>query len=52
MVEITADGQLATSSVKIGSNPVIYPNPVNDVLNIKSEKLKVNQILPFMLNGP
>ena len=42
MVEITADGQLATSSVKIGSNPVIYPNPVNDVLNIKSEKEHIN----------
>lgn len=42
MVEITADGQLATSSVKIGSNPVIYPNPVNDVLNIKSEKEYIN----------
>ena len=37
-VEITADGQLASSSVKIGGSPVIYPNPVEDTLYVKSDK--------------
>ena len=37
-VEITADGQLGANSVKIGANPVIYPNPVKDLLYIKSDK--------------
>ena len=37
-IELTADGQLGASSVKIGANPVIYPNPVRDMLSIKSDK--------------
>lgn len=37
-VEITADGALGASSVKIGGSPVIYPNPVKDMLSIKSDK--------------
>lgn len=37
-VEITADGQLGASSVKIGSDLNIYPNPVKDMLNLKSNK--------------
>ncbi len=37
-VEITADGQLGASSVKIGANSLIYPNPVKDMLYVKSEK--------------
>lgn len=37
-VELTADGQLGANSVKIGANPVIYPNPVKDLLYIKSDK--------------
>lgn len=37
-VEITADGQLGASSVKINSDLNIYPNPVKDVLQLKSEK--------------
>lgn len=37
-VEITADGQLGTSSVKINSDLNIYPNPVKDMLNLKSDK--------------
>ena len=37
-VEITADGQLGSTSVKIGANSLIYPNPVKDMLFVKSEK--------------
>ncbi|KIA85933.1 T9SS type A sorting domain-containing protein [Kaistella jeonii] len=37
-VEITAENQLGASSVKIGASPTIYPNPVKDILFIKSEK--------------
>lgn len=37
-VEITADGQLGTSSVKIGADLNIYPNPVKDILYVKSDK--------------
>ena len=37
-VEITADGQLGSSSVKIGANSLIYPNPVKDILYVKSDK--------------
>lgn len=37
-VEITADGQLASNSVKIGGNTAVYPNPTKDFLNLKSEK--------------
>jgi len=37
-VEITADGQLGASSVKIGESHVIYPNPVTEMLYIKSNK--------------
>lgn len=37
-VEITADGQLGTNSVKIGSDLNLYPNPVKDVLHLKSGK--------------
>lgn len=35
-VEITADGPLGTNSVKIGAAATIYPNPVKDMLFIKS----------------
>lgn len=35
-VEITADGPLGTNSVKIGAAVNIYPNPVKDMLFIKS----------------
>lgn len=37
-VEITADGALGASSVKIDANSTIYPNPVKDILNVKSDK--------------
>ncbi len=37
-VEITADGPLGSNSVKIGESAQIYPNPVKDVLYIKSDK--------------
>ena len=37
-VEITADGQLGSSSVQIGANSIIYPNPVKDMLYVKSDK--------------
>ena len=37
-VEITADGPLGTNSVKIGAAVNIYPNPVKDMLFIKSVK--------------
>lgn len=37
-LEITADGQLGASSVKIGAGLNIYPNPVKDMLNLKSDK--------------
>lgn len=37
-VELTADGQLGASSVKIGGNSTVYPNPVKDLLYIKSDK--------------
>lgn len=37
-VELTADGALGANSVKIGGNPVIYPNPVKDMLSIKSDQ--------------
>lgn len=37
-VEITADGPLGTNSVSVGSNTVIYPNPVKDVLYLKSDR--------------
>ena len=37
-VEITADGPLGTSSVKIDDRLNIYPNPVKDVLHVKSDK--------------
>lgn len=37
-VEITADGPLGTNSVKIGAAATIYPNPVKDMLFIKSER--------------
>lgn len=38
-VEITADGALDANSVKVGGNLNIYPNPVKDMLWIKSEKV-------------
>lgn len=38
IIEITADGQLGAGSVKIGDQTTVYPNPVNDVLFIKSDK--------------
>lgn len=38
IVEITADGQLGASSVKIGANSMVYPNPVKDMLFVKSQK--------------
>ena len=37
-MELTADGQLGASSVKIGGNSTVYPNPVKDLLYIKSDK--------------
>ena len=37
-VEITADGPLGTNSVKVGAAANIYPNPVKDMLFIKSVK--------------
>lgn len=37
-LEIIADGQLGASSVKIGSDLNIYPNPVKDQILLKSEK--------------
>lgn len=37
-VEIVADGQLGSSSVKIGSNALIYPNPLQEMLHIRSDK--------------
>lgn len=37
-LEITADGQLGASSVKIGNSSVIFPNPVQDFLYIKADK--------------
>lgn len=38
MVEINSVDQLSTSSVKIGANSIVYPNPVKDWLFVKSEK--------------
>lgn len=37
-IELTADGQLGASTVKIGNNSLVYPNPVKDLLYIKSDK--------------
>ena len=37
-VEITADGPLGANSVKVGAAANIYPNPVKDMLFIKSER--------------
>ena len=37
-MEITADGPLGTSSVKIDDRPNIYPNPVKDLLYVNSDK--------------
>ena len=37
-LEITADDNLGVSSVKIGAGLNIYPNPVKDILSVKSEK--------------
>ncbi|MBF8456748.1 T9SS type A sorting domain-containing protein [Kaistella sp. G5-32] len=37
-VEITAENVLGENSVKIGGNSVVYPNPVKDMLSIKSDK--------------
>ena len=37
-VEITADGPLGVSSVKINQRPTVYPNPVKDELYVKSDK--------------
>lgn len=37
-VEITATDPLSTNSVEINGNSVVYPNPVKDILHIKSEK--------------
>ena len=37
-IEITADGLLGSNSVKIGENPVIYPNPTVGLLHVKSDK--------------
>ncbi len=36
-VEITADGPLGANSVKIGAGTNVYPNPVKDMLFIRSE---------------
>lgn len=37
-VEITAENVLGSNSLKIGGNATIYPNPVKEILNIKSDK--------------
>lgn len=46
-VEITADGQLGTSTVTIGEKTSIFPNPVKDVLFLKSRK----ELASYMIYG-